>query len=254
MSRIPPNHTVSVATSRKIFDDATRVHEDPSHPCRRFITLQHGVSPDRWQLPIPFMGATAIKGVVFLGLNPSYDPNEASPRWGVGFDEWDTFWRSAFDAPSDTWPRLYRWYQRIGERAFGDFVLGRDALVLEIVHFRSERSEACDDPDVLQHELPMTLALLTEVSPAVILCSGSKVLWRMRELLPGLSRALPDNYNIRAVEGEVLRCDAPWGPIAVIGARHLTGAFGWSAEGRLALGDAVRTAISELRLTAPSDH
>lgn len=236
--------SVSIASSRAIFEDSKRAHDDASHPCHRFVELQHGVPPDRWQLPIPFMGASAGRGLVFMGLNPSYDPNEPSPRWGAGFDEWDAFWRSAFDSPPATWPRLYRWYQRIGERAFGeDFKIGRDAMVLEVVRYRSERSEGCDDADVLRNELPVTLALLSELSPTVVLCSGSKVLWRMREVLPALARVVPTTYIIKAIEGKVLRCDAPWGQVAVIAARHLTGGFWPSAEDRLALGDAIRSAV-----------
>lgn len=236
--------SVSIATSRAIFEDAIRAHDDPSHPCHSFVALQHNVEPAKWQMPIPFMGASAAKGLVFMGLNPSYDPNEASPRSGVSFEEWDHFSRTAFDAPPTTWPRLYRWYQRIGQHAFGDdFRLGVDALVLEVIRFRSEKSESCDDPDVLRHELPVTLQLLNEIRPRAILCSGSKVLWRMRELLPGLASVLPADYRIKEMEGRVLHCAAPWGRVGIMGARHLTGGFGWSVDRRLALGDAIRTAI-----------
>src|ERR1041384_6152591 len=186
--------------SSAIFDDAVRAHDDPSHPCHIFVELQHNVDPGRWQMPTPFIGAGAARGLVFLGLNPSYDPNEESPRWGVGFEDWDGFWRQGFASRKPVWPRLYQWYQRIGERAFGDeFKLGRDALVLEVIRYRSERSEGCDEAEVLEHEMPVTLRLLNEVKPAVILCSGSKVLWRMRERLPGLAAALPVDYRMKAM-------------------------------------------------------
>jgi len=236
--------SVSLSTSRAIFDDAERAHDDPSHPCHSFVDLQHGVDPSRWQMPIPFMGTTAAKGLVFLGLNPSYDPNEESPRWGVSFEEWDGFWRRAFESRTVAWPHLYQWYQRIGVHALGDaFQLGRDALVLEVIRYRSEKSQGCDEPEVLLHEMPVTLQLLKEVRPSVLLCSGSKVLWRIREWLPGLVPILPADYRMKDVEGKVLRCESPWGPVAIIGARHLTGGYGWSAAARLALGDAVREAL-----------
>lgn len=237
--------SVSVATSRVIYDEALRAHDDPAHPCHRFVGLQHNVPPELWQMPTPFMGSSAAKGLVFMGLNPSYDPNENTPRWGASFEQWDRYWRDAFESPPSTWPRLYQWYQRIGQRAFdGSFRLGEDALVLEVIRYRSEKSEGCDDPGVLMHEMPATLQLLNEVRPIVILCSGSKVLWLMRQMLPGLAALLATDYRIKEVEGRALQCDAPWGRTAVIGARHLTGGFGWSREGRLSLGDAIRGAVT----------
>ncbi len=155
---------ISHAASRAIYEDALQAHEDASHPCHRFVELQHGVDADRWQMPIPFMGSTAALSLVFLGLNPGYDPNENSPRWGISFEQWDRFWRTAFDQAPATWPRLYRWYQRIGQRALGDdFRLGRDALVLEVIHYRSWRSEGCDEADVMRHEMPVTLPLLDQI-------------------------------------------------------------------------------------------
>jgi hypothetical protein len=237
--------SVSVPTSRAIYDDAVRAHDDFTHPCHRFVGLQHNVPPERWQMPIPFMGATAAKRLVFIGLNPSYDPNENTPRWGISFEEWDQFWRAAFNPPSATWPRLYQWYQRIGQRAFGDdFRLGEDALVLEVIRYRSEKSEGCDDADVLGHEMPVMMRLLNDIRPTVIFCSGSKVLWRMREKLPGLAVVLSTDYRIKEVEGRLWRCEAPWGRTTFIGARHLTGGFGWSNESRFGLGDAIRAAVT----------
>lgn len=235
--------SVSQATSRRIFDDAQAAHEDPGHPCHRFVALQAGVAADHWQLPVPFMGRSANRGIVFLGFNPSWDPNEVSPRWGCSFADFDSYSRSVFASPSTSWPRLYRWYQAIGERALAGFRLGEDALVLEVVRYRSAVSAGCNLPTVLDHELPMTAELLGELAPAAIFCCGSAVLWHLRTMLHDLQVRIPADYRIRSIEGRVYRVTAPWGATAVVPSRHLTGAFGWSNDARLALGNSLRNAL-----------
>jgi hypothetical protein len=146
--------TVSMGLSRAIYEDAIRAFEDAAHPCHAFRRLQDGVPDDRWQMPEPFNGRTADAGIVFLGLNPSYDPREAVPTIGSSFEEWDCSHRARFDSAEPGWHKLYRRYQAVGEMAVGsEFRLGRDAVVLEAIHFRSAAGQGCNDRRVLEHEL-----------------------------------------------------------------------------------------------------
>jgi len=120
---------ISEQTSRAVYDDALLAYADPAHPCHVFRTLQRDVPDAEWQLPEPFNGASATAGIVFMGLNPSYDPGEPVPRIGTSFEDWDTFYRHRLDGEPSLWPLLYRRYQQIGQIAVGDgFRLGRDAL------------------------------------------------------------------------------------------------------------------------------
>src|SRR5215472_17410886 len=103
--------TVSRESSRAIYQDALDAHDDPDHPCHRFVALQRDVPVGWvWQLPIPFMGRRAGQGIVFLGLNPSYGPGD-DPRWGCDFETFDRYWREWFDSDARVWPRLYQRYQ-----------------------------------------------------------------------------------------------------------------------------------------------
>ncbi len=68
--------TISQEASKAVYADALLAYNDPGHPCHRFQTLQHGVDDRAWQLPEPFNGTSAAAGIVFLGLNPSYNPAE----------------------------------------------------------------------------------------------------------------------------------------------------------------------------------
>src|SRR5438445_13114673 len=100
---------------------------DEGHPCHQFVHLQKGVAPERWQLPEPFNGWSANAGLVFMALNPSYDPSEDVPRLGASFEEWDRYYRGRFDASSWSPGTLYGRYQQLGVIAQGDdFRLGRD--------------------------------------------------------------------------------------------------------------------------------
>ena len=46
--------SISLATSRAIYDDALRAFTDAQHPCHRFRTLQPEINEAEWQLPEPF--------------------------------------------------------------------------------------------------------------------------------------------------------------------------------------------------------
>jgi len=241
-----PYGAVSRDTSRAIYQDALDAHADPDHPCHPFVELQREV-PDGWvwQLPIPFMGRRAGRGIVFLGLNPSYGPGD-DPRLGCDFETYDHYWRSWFDAHAGSWPRLYQHYQEIGASAVDSFRIGEDALVLEMIRYRSARSgDLWQLPGMFQREGGRTLALLREVAPRVVLCCGRDVLWCLRELLTSLRAQLPEHFRIGQEEGRVRRLDAGWGDVVVIGARHLTGSRPPpTRDDRRRLGEVLREALA----------
>jgi hypothetical protein len=189
----------------------------------------------------------AGRGIVFLGVNPSYGPGD-DPRWGCDFETFDRHWRESFDSDAGAWPLLYQRYQGIGAGAVDGFRLGEDALVLEVIRYRSASSEGLWKPaGVFQHEGPRTLALLREVAPKVVLCCGSDALWCLRALLPSLRAQLPERFRIGEEEGRIHCVEADWGDVTVIGARHLTGARpSPSRDDRLRLGDRLRDALGTL--------
>lgn len=236
---------VTTATSQAIYRESLNAYSDPKHPCHVFRSLQHGVPEGAWQLPEPFNGASAGSGLVFLGLNPSYSPSEDVPRIGTPFEAWDHFYRRRFDADVTDWALLYRRYQSVGEVALGhEFRLGRDALVLEIVRFRSEKGEGLTD-EVLSHELPITRQILAEIAPTVIIAVGRNVVWQLRRIYAELLDAVPDAYRIRDIEGATFTVhDETERALHIIASPHLTGAFGLSNERIAAIGRAAGRCLS----------
>jgi hypothetical protein len=221
---------VSDELARAVFDDAHRAYAEPSHPCHQFRDLQHGVPDERWQLPEPFDGRTANAGLVFLGHNPNYDPQEDVPTIATDYEQWLPFCQARFDVPEDQWDKLYQKYQRIGAFAVGsDFHLGVDGLVLEIIRFRSHRGEGCYDPAVLEHEWPLTLAMLRDIQPRAIVVNGRPALDALCARAPELA-AWTAGRRLDAMEGKWVRASVEGlgAPVAVIPTRHLTAAVGVS--------------------------
>jgi hypothetical protein len=215
--------------SRAIYDDAIRAFEEAAHTCHAFRTLQDDVPDDRWQMPEPLNGRTAGAGIVFIGLNPSYDPREAVPAIGSSFAEWDGYHRARFDSPAPGWHKLYRRYRAIGEMAVGsEFRLGRDAVVLEAIRFRSAAGQGCHDRRVLEHELPITGRLLAGLAPQMVVANGGDALWALQMLFPALQRQLPlGETRMLAAEHRRSDIETSWGRVAVVATRHLSAAFGF---------------------------
>ncbi|MDA8262519.1 MAG: hypothetical protein M0Z47_06780, partial [Actinomycetota bacterium] len=191
--------SVSSATSRGIYDDAMVAYEDPGHPCHVFRDLQpvfHPGDDPNWILPVPFLGATAAKGLVFLGLNPNYNnsPGDTDPRFGTSFEAWDQSARNYFEEVPRPWARLYRLYQAIGEAAFGpDFRLGRDALVLECIRFRSTAGQGTTGRESIpawKHEMRFTKQLIEDIRPSVIVTIGTSPFGAVRGMFPTLEPRL----------------------------------------------------------------
>jgi hypothetical protein len=233
--------SISHELSRAIYDDAMRAYHDPIHPCHIFRSLQPEVPDADWQLPEPFNGTSANAGIVFLGLNPSYDPHEAVPRIGAQFGEWDHFYRNRFETTVDHWHKLYRRYQRVGELATSpDFRLGVDAVVVELIRYRSAGGAGCNNPAVLDHELPITGRLLEELAPRVVVANGAAALSAVQELWPTLGEQIPIGTGILGIEFRRFEIAMPWGQTAVVPTRHLSAAFGY----RTGLLDALASSVA----------
>ena len=246
--------SVSSATSRAIYDDAMVAYEDPDHPCHVFRDLQpvfHPGDDPKWILPVPFLGATAAMGLVFLGLNPNYDnsPRDTDPRIGTAFEAWDEWARSYFEATRRPWARLYRLYQAIGEAAFDpDFRLGRDALVLECIRFRSTAGQGTTGRasiPVWEHEMLITRELINDIRPSVIVTVGTAPFGAMHGIFPTLAPHLTTPFRLREHEFDVFTTDSSWGPLAVIPSRHLTGVWGNPTVPISRLGTAIRNVVSD---------
>jgi hypothetical protein len=237
--------TVSEATSRAIYNDALAAYQDTAHPCHRFVRLQEGIPRAQWQLPEPFNGWSANAGLALLALNPSYDPTEDVPRIGTGFQEWDRYYRRRFDASSWGPGTLYGRYQRLGEIALGpSFRLGRDALVLEAVRYKSAGGAGCQEPQVLEHEIELTRRLLIDIRPKVILGQG-RALYELARLLPELRSELErEGWRITPLEGRLLKMRSPFGPdLIVVPSRHLMGARGMTTAHRRRVGETLGFAL-----------
>ena len=237
---------VSDVVARAVFNDAKKAYAEPSHPCHQFRKLQHGVPDEQWQLPEPFDGRTANAGLVFLGHNPSYNPREDVPTIATDYEQWRSFCEARFDAPEDQWDKLYRKYQRIGAFAVGsDFHLGVDGLVLEIIRFRSHRGEGCYDPAVLEHEWPLTLAMLRDIQPRAIVTNGRSALDALCASAPELG-AWTAGRRLDAMEGKWVRASVEGleAPVAVIPTRHVTAAVGVSNATVHVVAEATRQALA----------
>lgn len=244
---------VSRETSRAIYDDAFGALDDLEHPCHHFVGTQVAGVPDGWlwQLPIPFMGRRAGKGVVFMSLNPSYGPGD-DPTVETPFDDYDTFWRAYFETHVNGLHFLYQRQAEIGRIALGDgFRMGDDALVVELIRFRSVHSEGLfsDGPPfrVFQHERPLTMQVLQDIQPKVIHCGGADVLWGIGELFPQLNEQLSFPTHIRQEEGRIYFVDTPWGRTAIAPSRHLTGSIpSPNHEDRARIARSIREALADL--------
>lgn len=236
---------VSQQTSRLIFDDAIEAYRNPDHPCHRFVELQVGISPDQWQLPEPFNGRSCNSGLVFLGLNPSFGANEDVPRIGSSFEDWDRFYRARFDGLPPEMYFLYKRYQTLGEYAAGPtFQLGIDAIVLEVVRFKSWNGSGINDPGVLDHERTLLEQLLADISPRVIVCQTNQAGNQLAALSPEFRTPWIKAPTLKALEGTVIPADFAWGRTFVAPSRHFNAARGMSNEDRQRIAEAVRTSLA----------
>lgn len=111
--------SVSIDTSRAIYEDALRAYSDSQHPCYKFRFLQPELAQAEWQLPEPFNGHSADRGIVFLGLNPKVADAKQCLASARRLRSGMRFYRHRFDNEPSNWALLYRHYQALGEIAVG---------------------------------------------------------------------------------------------------------------------------------------
>ena len=244
--------SVSSATSRAIYDDAQIAYRDPTHSCHVFADLQPQaglLDNQEWMLPIPFLGASANQGLVFLGLNPSYLKSDSDPRLGSSFEEWDRWARDYFQTTPRPWPELYERSQRVGESAFGpSFELGRDAIVLECIRFRSAAGQGTTGREsipVWEHEMRFTKQLIEDIQPNVIVTIGTAPFGAVHGIFPAIEPHVTGPSRLRSYEFQAFTTEAAWGPLAVIPSRHLTGVWGNPTVPISRLGTAIRNVLGD---------
>ncbi|MHB1640336.1 MAG: hypothetical protein ACYCUD_10955 [Candidatus Dormibacteria bacterium] len=243
---------VTMATSRAIYDDAQIAYRDGTHPCHVFADLQPEAGPldnQEWMLPIPFLGASANQTLVFLGLNPSYLKSDSDPRLGSSFEEWDRWARTYFQTTPRPWAELYERYQRVGESAFGpSFELGRDAIVLECIRFRSAAGQGTTGRESIpawEHEMRFTKQLIDDIQPSVIVTIGTAPFGAMHGIFPALEPHVTGAFRLRSYEFQAFTTEAASGPLVVIPSRHLTGVWGNPTVPISRLGTAIRNVVSD---------
>ena len=227
--RLELGHAVTLETSRRIYEDALVAYTNAQHPCHVFRGLQGDATDEQWQMPEPFAGARARREIVFFGLNPSYRAGEhedRGPTRTASFYEWDLFYRTRYESSGGLTHPLYQRYQEIGAAAFRDdpiaFRLGRDAMVMEAVRFRSRGGEGCDRREVLAHESILTRQLLLEVRPRIIVAMSKVGIDAINMFItPQLD--VDEGVETLSMRGPVAATLTGGGGVWVIPAVHLAG-------------------------------
>jgi hypothetical protein len=209
----------SCSLSRRVFDDGICAYDNPSHPCHPFVRWQQSYAKEKgrpeltFQLPEPFSGERSSLNLVFVGLNPSFDPWEEFPTPTDSFEYYDAFFRRRYDDEhrndhgqpvifrvsrrnkrTRRSPKFWRGIEWFGGRYLagplgGGFRLGADAIVTQVVRYKSRRGWVGDrdnSPEgnaIWQHEDDLTTKIMDGLQPDVAVPCGE-------EAVHGLARAL----------------------------------------------------------------
>ncbi|MGH7641966.1 MAG: hypothetical protein ACRENX_02950 [Candidatus Dormibacteria bacterium] len=192
-------------------------------------------------------GERADRGLVFLGVNPSYRKGEQGPRIGDSFETWDGWARHYFTDTPQPWATLYRRYHLIGKAVYGPgFKLGEYAIVLECVRFRSAAGKGTKwrrSNAVWEKELPTTGQLLREIGPKVVVTVGKDPLWAMSRMADGPSPALTSPYRLEDYEFRPFAAELGGRAIKVVPSHHLTGVWGAAGPQIAKVASVVRSAL-----------
>lgn len=252
--------------SRRIYDDGLEALEDPTHPCRHMVEWQFECNPDQpFQLPEPFSGQQSTLRLIFIGLNPSFSPNEHFPRAGVGstFEAYDRFFRNRFAADNRDQRgrllvrdldgharhvRLWRNIESLGPTLTGitNFQLGTHALLAEVVHFKSTGGWLGDGVQrerLIRHQSERTASLFETIAPCVLVPMGNQAIAQTFTLL-GLERAIEPVGALMGRRFETtVKGDAP---LQIVPVSHLS----WPIQAMHigAIGRAIQDALHRLSL------
>jgi hypothetical protein len=192
--------------SRRVFDDGICAYENPCHPCHPFVRWQQSYAKENggpeltFQLPEPLSGQQSSLNLVFVGLNPGFDPWEEFPSPADSFEDYDSFFRCRFDDEhrnaagqpvvfgrniynerTSRSPRFWRGIERLGDRHLsgllgGSFTLGRDAIITQVVRYKSKKAwkgnNRQERDKIREHEDCMTRCLLDDLKPDVAVPCG----------------------------------------------------------------------------------
>jgi len=242
---------VSIETARWLLDDANAAFHDPDHPCHRFCNTQDTqcdhLTWEQWQLPVPFLGRQAKRGLLFLGFNPSFGGEVGSPRGGISLEAYYRYWSDLPDSAfAERQAQLYQRYTELGELgADGAFQLGSDALAMDAIPYRSATGWDAWSPEIWNYlKDRYTGAVLRECAPRVVVTSGAWALWCLRDLVADLASTLPEALRLRDWQGKVLTVATEWGEASVLPLPHLTAAFGVSRDDRSEFGRRLHEVLS----------
>ncbi len=239
----------SRSLSRRVFDDGINAYRHPDHPCHPFVRWQqicaeeNGRSDLTFQLPEPFSGKRSSLNLVFVGLNPGFDPWEEFPSPADNFEDYDSFFRCRFDDEhrnaagqpvvfdrmpfnerTSRSPTFWRNIERFGDRYLsgslgGSFRLGTHALLTQVVRYKSREGWVGDQDNSLEgaaiwrHEDAMTRDIMDDLKPDVAIPCGKKA-------LHGLARALNlselEEVGIGQVVGHTYLAELPCGKVMSI--------------------------------------
>lgn len=243
--------TVSIATARWLLNDAEAAFHDPEHPCHPFRDTQdtegHHLSWEQWQLPVPFLGREAKRGLLFLGFNPSFGGELGSPRGGTSLGAYYRYWSDLADSDfAERLAQLYQRYTELGELAAdGVFRLGSDALAMDAIPYRSATGREAWSKEIWDHlKRRYTDAALRDCAPRVVVTCGAWALWCLRDLVMDLAAILPEDLRLRDWQGRVLTVATEWGEARVLPLPHLTAAFGVSRDDRSEFGRRLHQVLS----------
>lgn len=256
--------SVSPSFSKRVFDDGIASVHDPRHPCHHMITLQttQGIRPP--QLPEPFSGAHSNLRLIFVGLNPSLSDDEviptASPAWD--FKRYDSYYRHRFSPANrnavgkpiirnhnghEKVPRLWNNVELFGrnflsECADGNFLLGKHAILTEVVHYKSRRGwfgDSAETRSIFDHQSAFTQTLMSELAPCVVVPMGNPAYHAVCRLFGLESDAL---RRVTEVTGHTLKAKSKSGEhVLIVPVKHLS--YPPGHEIQKAVGREIRRAI-----------
>jgi hypothetical protein len=260
---------VSEAFSELVYAAGRNAVDNPKHPCRCFVDWQRDLrdgEPVPFQLPEAFSGRQSTHGILIVGLNPSFDERDEIPVFTkqADFKSYDSFFRGRFDGDEarDSKKRLltklndgtkkrvkfWNMIEKFGSTYLCDvfpdgFRLGEHAILTQAVRFKSTKGWL-GNPEhrdgVLAHERDLTLRLLRELKPSVVVAAGMKA---YREISSMCGETEHEHKTLTDVLGQVIDLDGgPDGPsIKLVVARHFS--RGEHAEEWRAVAQAIRTAL-----------
>jgi hypothetical protein len=149
-----------------------RASEDESHPCRSVVAAQGGLGRTGHQLPEPWSGRIERAPILFVGSNPSFNPEEPFP-----VEEWADDKIEAYFTTPDRLNLNVRYWNVV--RSIAHAILGReprpghDYALTELVRCKSWEEEGV--PQALETCTERHLEKTLQVAGAKVVIALGKV-------------------------------------------------------------------------------